>query len=347
VNYVIGLLYAKLKTIPSRKKLVFFKLVFRILEHGLNKIVENNDTTLFYTYQFVPNDRKSISSNVINTLYEDTKGRLWIGTGAGLCRYNKKDSAFDIFNQNHGLFEPFINAIIEDNNGNLWVTTRTSLAKFYPERKAFVSYFQSEGINFQYFTPQSCFKDTNGKIYFGGEGGYISFFPDSLISDNHSSHVVFTNFWLNNQKIVPEKALKDGRVLLKSDISVTKSIELKHYDNMLSFEFSTLDFSYPGKIKYAYKLEGFDEKWIYTDANRRHITYTNLEPGNYTLIVKSTNSHGRWNAIPAKLHIIISSPFWQKWWFIILATVLTFLIINILQNMAFFNYQFTNLWILN
>ncbi len=301
-------------------------------QHGLNKIEEKTDTTLFTTFRFHPDKKHAISSNIITDLFEDSKKRLWIGTGEGLCLLNRNNNTFFVYNHKQGLAENYINAIVEDDKGNLWVTTKTSLARFCPDNEMFVNYFQSDGIDFRYFTPQSGLKDKTGKIYFGGEGGYISFFPDSLKANNYSPLVVFTSFWLNNQNIIAGKTLADGREILEKDISMTKTLNLQYDDNVLSFEFSTLDFLYPEKIKYAYKLEGFNDHWIYTDAKRRYITYTNLNPGTYTLLVKSTDSHGIWNAVPAKMEIIISAPFWQTWWFVSILVITGLILINVVKT---------------
>ncbi|HEY2726233.1 MAG TPA: triple tyrosine motif-containing protein, partial [Parafilimonas sp.] len=69
--------------------------------------------------------------------------------------------------------------------------------------------------------------------------------------------------------------------------------------------------------KYAYKLEGLDKDWINT-SNRTVANYSNLSPGTYTFKVKAANNNGSWNNTGASLTIIISPPFWQTWWFILL-----------------------------
>jgi PAS domain S-box-containing protein len=102
---------------------------------------------------------------------------------------------------------------------------------------------------------------------------------------------------------------------LKRAITETEEIVLSYKDNVFSFEFAALDFTTPGKNKYEYKMEGFDRKWIKTNAKKRFISYTNLSPGQYTFKVKGSNNDGIWNEEGTAIKINITPPFWKTWWF--------------------------------
>ena len=93
-----------------------------------------------------------------------------------------------------------------------------------------------------------------------------------------------------------------------------EKIKLTHKDSFISFEYASLDFSSPEKIQYAYKLEGFDHDWVYSD-NRRYASYTNLPPGAYTFKVKGTNSDGIWNEEGKAIKLYVIPAFWQTGWF--------------------------------
>jgi hypothetical protein len=69
-------------------------------------------------------------------------------------------------------------------------------------------------------------------------------------------------------------------------------------------------------------MEGFEKDWNYTDASRRYVTYTNLDPGEYTFRVRATNNDGIWNKEGTSLKIIILPPFWKTLWFKILYCLL-------------------------
>jgi len=68
-------------------------------------------------------------------------------------------------------------------------------------------------------------------------------------------------------------------------------------------------------------LEGFDKDWVYTDASKRFVTYTNLDPGDYTFKVKASNNDGVWNETPTAVRLIITPPYWKTWWFTLLCVL--------------------------
>ena len=78
---------------------------------------------------------------------------------------------------------------------------------------------------------------------------------------------------------------------------------------------AALSYVHPEKNQYAYKLEGFDKDWIYTDATKRFANYTNLDAGEYTFRVKASNNDGVWNEEGTSIKLIITPPYWQTWWF--------------------------------
>ncbi len=80
------------------------------------------------------------------------------------------------------------------------------------------------------------------------------------------------------------------------------------------------------KINYAYKMKGFENNWNYIQ-HRRYATYTNLDPGNYTFMVKASNNMGQWSNKIASVTISISPPYWDTWWFRLLILSLIGLVI--------------------
>jgi signal transduction histidine kinase len=149
----------------------------------------------------------------------------------------------------------------------------------------------------------------NGILYFGSTSGLNYFDHEQIKLSTYEAPVVFTDFQIFNESV----GIGDGSPLLSS-ITNTEEIVLRYNQNVFSIEFASLDFNSPQSIDYAYKMEGFDVDWVYS-GKRRLATYTNLDPGNYTFKVKSTNSDGVWNDNAKSVSIIIEPPFWMTWWF--------------------------------
>ncbi len=99
--------------------------------------------------------------------------------------------------------------------------------------------------------------------------------------------------------------------ILDRSISESKSIVLKHSENVFSLEFAALNYFHPEKCQYRYKLEGFDKDWVTTDGRARKVTYTNLDPGNYVFRVIASNNDGIWNDKGISIDIEVLPPFWK------------------------------------
>jgi PAS domain S-box-containing protein len=146
-------------------------------------------------------------------------------------------------------------------------------------------------------------------MYFGGFNGFNAFFPDRIKANPYSPNVVLTQFRVFNELQQPS-----GSGVLGRPITVTKSIDLPHWKNVITFEFASLDFTAPSKNRYAYMLEGFDKDWIDSGA-RGMATYTGLPGGVYTFRVKGTNNSGVWSREQASVVLRIKPPFWATWQF--------------------------------
>jgi len=148
---------------------------------------------------------------------------------------------------------------------------------------------------------------------------FSTFYPSKLKISEYIPSVRITDFQLFNKSV--QIGPKDISPLQKS-ISETKQIVLSHEQSIFTFEFATLDYSAPLKNMYAHKMDGIDPDWVLSDATRRFATYTNLDPGEYTFLVKGSNSHGVWNEKPTSIKVIINPPWWQTSWAYLIYVIL-------------------------
>ena len=264
------------------------------------------------------NNLKSIPSNYILHITETSKGILCIGTTEGLSmletpvwsdKYdtlNAQSFTFTNYTTENGLSNNTIASIVEDNNQNLWIGTEKGLSRFDFQRNIF-KHYSTEEFSYDVFNKGACFKDIDGKIYFGSVNGLISFYPDSIGDPTYNNGVSITDIKLNYESVLNSD---------KYAISIlSDEIELTNKEKAISFEFSAFELFYANEIKYQYKLEGFDDKWNTTDAGQRFARYTNLNPGTYKFLVKSTNYQGEWLNNMAELTVKVLPPFWNRIWF--------------------------------
>lgn len=261
-----------------------------------------------------PDNPKSISGEKIFEVFEDSKGNIWVGTNNGLNLFNHTDSSFSAYYKRDGLASNVIKSILEDDRGNLWMGTNKGLSKFNPRTKIFKNYMPSDGLQGNEFNRNAALKASDGRLYFGGVNGFNVFHPDQIKDNDFIPPVVITDFKIFNQTV--PVGTEDSP--LSNHIEETKEIVLSHKHSVFSFEFAALNFTAPEKNQYAYMMAGFEKNWNYV-GNKRTATYTNLSPGEYVFKVKASNNDGIWNEEGRSVKITIVPPYWQTWWFRLLA----------------------------
>ncbi|MCJ8270822.1 MAG: GAF domain-containing protein [Psychrosphaera sp.] len=282
---------------------------------GLNQFDAQNES--FTHFQFNPDDTKSLSHNVVYTMVEDRQRQLWVGTAGGLNKYDPETQTFSHYREKHGLPSDRIMAVMSDKNDKLWLSA-SGISLFDPVSGEVQSNIGSQadcGAG-----QGAYFQSSDGQMFFGNSGGYCGFYPKQVIIESQPPTVVFTDFRLLNQSVSVSNEQRFSP--LTKAINHAKSLALSFEDNLMSFEFSALDYNDPEENQYAYQLEGWDKNWIESSYKNRRATYTNLPGGNYTLRVKASNAQGVWNEKGLSLALTILPPWWLTWWAKLLAFVL-------------------------
>lgn len=276
---------------------------------------DGTETT--YSYQHSDSDPASISHNNITSFCQSDDKGLWIGTaGGGLNYFDKRLNKFLHYTWDEGLSSDYISSI-QAHQQTLWLSTDNGLTKFDLVTRAFTTFDQSDGLQGNSFNQRASFKSNSNELFFGGTDGLSSFFPDSLKPSTYLPPVYLTEFQLFNKLVQPGR----NKILPRS-IENLALLKLTNEEKVFTLGFVALNFRNPSKNRYAYKMENFDEDWIYTTSERRFATYTNLRSGKYTFRVKAANNDGRWNDKETQLEIIVLPPFWETWWFYALCIAL-------------------------
>ncbi|ETZ23653.1 two-component regulator propeller domain-containing protein [Pedobacter sp. V48] len=275
------------------------------LRDGLYFYNPTNRTSGYYKYE--ENNRKSLSSNAINSTFVDAKGGLWVATENGLNQFNEKERAFKRYNSKSGFLSNVFYKILEDKNNNLWISTSRGLVCFNPATNRIKSYTKANGLLSDQFNYSSAFKDTNGRMYFGSVKGLISYLPDQFRQNKFVSPVYITGFQVYNKEI---EINKKNSPLIRS-INFTNEIELAHDQSTFSIDFAALGYTAPEMTEYTFKMEGLDKSWTYLKTNRK-VYFTNLFPGTYVFKLKAANSSGVWSNKVTELKIIIKPPIWAS-----------------------------------
>jgi signal transduction histidine kinase/ligand-binding sensor domain-containing protein/CheY-like chemotaxis protein len=285
---------------------------------GLNLF--DRATGKFRHFHHHEGDPASLSHDEVHYLLEDSKGNLWVGTAVGLNRLverNNGQASFVRYTTADGLANDDVAAMQEDLDGRIWASTSVGLSCLDPATGAWRNYGAADGtIEGAYFDTSTA-RSADGTLYFGGFNGVTAFNSRAIHDNRIAPRAVITGFQIFNQ---PVNQVHPG--LLAGPIHLAREITLSSADSVFSLEFSALHYAAPQRNSFAYKLEGFDQDWVSTDATKRFATYTNLDPGHYVFRVRAANKDGVWSDMPATLEITIEPPYWGTWWFRMAAALL-------------------------
>jgi ligand-binding sensor domain-containing protein len=271
---------------------------------GVNRF-RDGKFTAFTTKDGLSNDR-------VYSIYEDRDGSLWIGTQGGLSRH--RNGKFTAFTTRHGLFDDRVYQILEDELGNLWMSCNKGIFRASKkDLKAFadgkvrwiscVSYGVADGMKSPdcYGGAQPAgWKTRDGRLWFPTVKGVVEIDPEHISVNKLPPPVVL------EEVLVDKKSL--DRVTAGSQIVLPPGKE------KFEFHYTALSFLVPQRVKFKYRLEGFDKDWV--DAGtERTAHYTNLPPRAYTFRVIACNDDGVWNEKNASFAFSLEPHFYQTWWF--------------------------------
>jgi signal transduction histidine kinase/ligand-binding sensor domain-containing protein/DNA-binding response OmpR family regulator len=270
-------------------------------------------TETFRHYRTDPGDPTSLGHDAVRGLLRDPLQPdriLWVGTaGGGLNRLDIEAGTFSRYTIAQGLPNDVVYGVLPDDAGHLWLSTNRGLARFDPRTGAVRSFDAVDGLQSNEFNSGAAFRSASGELFFGGIYGFNHFRPEEVRDNPHRPEVVITGLRRLNRR----EAVGDTGSILERSIVETTSLRIPARDNVLIFEFAALDYSTPGKNRYAYRMVGFNNTWI--DAgDTRTATYTNLPPGSYTFQVRGSNNDGVWNETGTSLDLRILPPWWRSPW---------------------------------
>jgi signal transduction histidine kinase/ligand-binding sensor domain-containing protein/DNA-binding response OmpR family regulator len=280
------------------------------------------NTKTFQTELFAPSTnnnvdtQSSLPSVDVYSVNINKTGKIWLGTGSGLCQFDPKTNNYTTYSTERGLNSEMVLGVVSDDHDHIWLSTLKGISKFDINTGYFINYDVSDGV---ISNAEVAYKSKNGMLFFAGVNGVTAFHPDSIWENQKAPPVVFTDFKLFDKSILFDQKL------LPNHVNEVKEIELNYSQNSITIEFIALNFIQPKKNIYTCILEGFDEKWNFL-GSKNETKYTNLNPGTYFFKVKAANNSGVWNNTERILKIIIRPPWWKTLPFRILIVIVIVLV---------------------
>ncbi|HET7664228.1 MAG TPA: diguanylate cyclase [Rhodanobacteraceae bacterium] len=268
-------------------------------QHGLRRF--DGEHPRFAPPPIKPGHMEALATSDILSCLGTPDGDLWAGTADGLIRYQPKTETERVYDIIDGLPSATIYALLRDMSGKIWASTSRGLVRINPANGQMRSYGKSDGLSNEEFNQLASFAH-GGVLYFGGIHGVTMVYPAHLKLDMPKARVGITGYALSGQ---------DGKQVHLT--LPTRPLTIKYWQNTLTFNLAVFDYSSSGNNSFRYHLEGFDSAW-HSLHDHHSVTYTNLDSGHYTLLVKGVDSSGQHSANMASLDFYVQPPPWLSPW---------------------------------
>ncbi|HKR85587.1 MAG TPA: two-component regulator propeller domain-containing protein [Terriglobales bacterium] len=273
----------------------------------------------------------------VNYLRVDRDGTLWVATDGGLSRL--KNGRIETLTSKNGLPCDTVHWAVEDDDHSVWLYTACGLVRIArPELDAWAAAMEedgdakpiihvtvfdsSDGVRIlptaTHYNPKVS-KSADGKLWFAGVDGVMVVDP---------RHLGFNEL---PPPISIEQLVVD-RTIYTTISNGKDPLQLPKLVRDLQIDYTALSLAAPEKIRFRYRLDGYDHDW-HEAGNRRQAFYTNLPPGNYTFRVIACNNNGVWNESGATLSMVIPPAFYQTYWFIAFCAIALAGLISVLYMM--------------
>ena len=255
-------------------------------------------------------ERQGAPIDPVYAIHEDRSHAIWLGTGGGgLVRF--KNGTFASLTTRNGLSSDSIFQILDGGDGNFWMSssvgifrvaqsqldafaqgTRTRVDSFRYGRADGMKSAECAGSN----QPAGC-RTKDGKLWFPTLKGLAVVDTRNLIVNRRQPPVAI------------ESMLVDG-----ISQPLGRNIRVPAGHGNLEIHFTALSLLAPTKVRFRYRLEGFDRDWV-DSGGRRFAAYTNIPSGSYRFRVTASNNDGLWNETGASVSFLLQPRFYQTVFF--------------------------------
>jgi signal transduction histidine kinase/ligand-binding sensor domain-containing protein/CheY-like chemotaxis protein len=258
-------------------------------------------------------DLRAISETAPSDIYEDAQGTIWIASqGSGLLRLQNRK--LTVFRTKDGLLADMLYQVLDDDRGSLWISSNKGLFRvavedledFAEGRKSSIvsfAYGRNDGVKSGCSEGHAC-RSRDGKLWFPTNQGILRIDPGSFNINRAAVPVLV------------EQVVVDG-----DSVSLLPNIQMLPSKERFEFHYTALSYLAPERIRFRYKLEGYDKEWV-DSGSRRTAYYTHIPPGPYRFLVTACNDNGVWNQTGDSFSFYIHPYFYQTYWFYFLAGLL-------------------------
>lgn len=278
---------------------------------GLARIDADRQTlTRFHADAADPN---ALPSDVITDVHETASGAIWIATqGGGVAAVLESESTtaprFRPVGKREGLSASAIGSLLEDTRGKLWVASIVGIDELDPESGKIRNLQASDGFDRSGYFIGAKAIDPDGRVYFGGLMGLVSFHPKDFRLNNAAPTVTLTDV----QTVSGLSRRADLRQRMHA--AFLHELVLQPDETGWSIGFSTMDFLGPETTRYQYRLVGLGDQWLSLPRAQHSASFTHVPAGDYRFEVRAQAASGLEFGPATELSITVRAPWWQRTW---------------------------------
>lgn len=247
----------------------------------------------------------SQTANDVFAIHKNSQG-YWLGTGAGLLHFCQGGNAPTVHISAKLYTNGTVHGILEDNFGNIWISTNQGLIRFNPNQQTEQTYGSGNGLGVTEFSDGAFYKDSaTGILFFGGVNGFVAVKPDFYTDTAYMPEIYLKGISIFGKEYNLYDFLheKNGKSVLQLDY--------KH--NFFQLNFQVTDYMNGNDYSYFYKLKEVSNQWI-KNGNAPTAIFSNLSPGEYTLLMKYRNNINGKECHPQAFVIRIIPPWYLSTW---------------------------------
>ena len=240
-----------------------------------------------------------LPSNRVRYVYADSKGRVWVSFRyEPPCCIDEREGKVYTNLTEHGLGSIIVTGIVESHNGYMVFSTNNGLYFYFPKNHAFMRCDLDNSVPMAY-NYGACYADGR-RYYFGSVEGLVMADDMSLMNNSLYKDVSLGRLNVTDGRSINLGSNSEGEVTLQSN------------ENYFTINFSVPEYNAPRAIHFSYYLKGMENTWNEI-TDRREASYTNVPPGSYEFMVRSTDLSGRWTNASV-LRITVLPPWYLTWW---------------------------------
>ena len=259
----------------------------------------------------------SMQMEKINAMLEDRDGTVWLGgNGDGLYRLvENKGERFSFVNYTtrDGLPDNTVIGLAEDGGGNLWVVTTDGVARLDAETGTFACYTSDDGLPLTpYYRNGICYSERYDRLFLATAAGMLMVAPNDGGTASDESAVRLSLLTVAGNAVYPASG-----DYLEQAVTLATEITLHEKESRFSVSLTTCNYGNSGRIRYMYRLKGYEKEWNETSPGSPVVRYTAVPAGRYVLQVKATDESGRWSERVTEVKVRIVPYFYKTPWFVL------------------------------